>query len=377
MKTLFSGEMWVEYAQFYVMTDPDSYDLPSDAAFAGQEQGLCGAAVDGVLCLVTGLHTGHIPLTVELHGQRPPVGPEWEEVVEASLVPVSDLLQLHECDDQVDAGPGFAGMPHRVRYAALAMDEGHEADTRSRGEPCAERYLLQLWPAAPAPDRLIRETSPTAAYWNGVARDRPPPPTPEERAAAERAEREAREREEVRREAEFERLRWGGRVPSGRLRDVGGHIAGLLKRDAPLVHLVGAADDVLLRDLALFLARRVYDAAGLGELEWTAPAIGALEAGRPPPEPWGDPQRVWLELARLEPRMGDRLIAWEDGTRRVSQRHMALPVLWSAAAPDPLRAALESLWHSMAAFGTGTPGLLAEVRAILAAEGVHPPATGR
>ena len=33
-----------------------------------------------------------------------------------------------------------------------------------------DRYLLQLWPAEPAPDAVVREGSEIAAYWHGVAR---------------------------------------------------------------------------------------------------------------------------------------------------------------------------------------------------------------
>ena len=50
------------------------------------------------------------------------------------------------------------------------MDEGQELDTPEDGETAPDRYLLQLWPAPPEPDAVVREGSESAAYWHGVAR---------------------------------------------------------------------------------------------------------------------------------------------------------------------------------------------------------------
>ena len=41
---------------------------------------------------------------------------------------------------------------------------------------------------------------------------------------------------------------------------------------------------------------------------------------------------------------------------------MAVPALWSAAAEDPLRAALESVWHAIVTFGINYRRLLSELR---------------
>lgn len=41
----------------------------------GQQNGLCGAAVPGALSLVTGLHTGEVPVSVEWHDRTAsPIG---------------------------------------------------------------------------------------------------------------------------------------------------------------------------------------------------------------------------------------------------------------------------------------------------------------
>ncbi len=62
----------VSYGQSYVVSDPESFGLGLEEAFAGQSAGLCGAAVPGALWLTTGLHTGNVGFTVEVRGQAPP-----------------------------------------------------------------------------------------------------------------------------------------------------------------------------------------------------------------------------------------------------------------------------------------------------------------
>ncbi len=72
----------------------------------------------GTLWLTTGLHTGNVGFTVEVHDRAPPLDSQWEDVVEVSFHPASGS-------------------------SALVQD-------------C---YLLQIWTAPPAPDRILRQTS--------------------------------------------------------------------------------------------------------------------------------------------------------------------------------------------------------------------------
>jgi hypothetical protein len=169
MRVLFDGEPHVHYGQIYVHSSSDWFsDL--GAAFAGQSNGLCGAAVPGALFLITGLHTGNVGFTVELHAAEPPVGGEWEEVVEASFrpagLPVALVGWAGEASWPLDLPAGDL----RGRYCGIGLDAGHATDTRMDGEPMVDRYLLQFWPAAPAPDRVLKQTGANAAYWHDFAR---------------------------------------------------------------------------------------------------------------------------------------------------------------------------------------------------------------
>ncbi|GAB2663019.1 DUF6630 family protein [Nocardia goodfellowii] len=168
------GEVHVSYGQIYVESDPGDVGPRMHEAFAGQNSGLCGAAVPGALFLRTGLHTGDVGFTVEVRGQAPALDPAWEDVVEASFYPLSEqsfLVQWAGEDSwELDLREG---LDYRVRYCARGMDQAREVDVRLDDEPLQDRYLLQFWPAPPEPDRIVRQTSQTAAYSHDWARQQP------------------------------------------------------------------------------------------------------------------------------------------------------------------------------------------------------------
>ncbi|MEU8034588.1 hypothetical protein AB0C13_39565, partial [Streptomyces sp. NPDC049099] len=285
MRRPVEGEVHVHYGQLYVESDPDSYGPDLAEAFAGQSSGLCGAAIPGTLWLTTGLHTGDVGFTVEVHDHAPPLDPSWEDVVEVSFRPVSDSTALVLWGGEGSWELGLEETDYRVRYCAQGMDAAHEEDTRLRDEPQLDRYLLQFWPAPPLPDRVVKQTSGMAAYWHDYARTLPAPPTPAERAEAERQARLAQEQAERERELAYERWEWGGRSPSPALRDVDGNVRGLLDFDAALVHAIDAAGPAAQRAVALLAARRACEAAGLAELVWIAAGLTDVSEGRPLPPP--------------------------------------------------------------------------------------------
>jgi hypothetical protein len=417
------GEVHVHYGQIYVETDPDHFGPGLSEAFAGQSVGLCGAATPGALWLNTGLHTGDVGFTVEVHEQAPPLDPAWEDVVEVPFRPVSADSALVEWGGGASWQLGLEETDYRVRYCARGMDQASERDVRLDGEPPLDCYLLQFWPAPPEPDRVLKQTSQAAAYWHRYARELPPPPTPAERAEAERRARLAQEAAERERRLAHERWEWGGQPPSQALRDVGGIVYGLLEFDPALLHAIDAAGPATQRAVAVFAARRACEAAGLTALDWVADALTALAEGRPLPPPFDDDARMWQILA-TDPRVPDRTVgravpperapfrpsaaaddpmpqpqevaravvgpaaavaeaaAAKSGMRagaftigrpdpsaRMSQPHMALPAVTGAAEPDPLRAALDAVFAAVVTYGENHPALLAEVWSVC--EGRH------
>jgi hypothetical protein len=178
VRTVFSGEPWVHYGQIYVQSDPDSLNPMLEDAFLGQVNGLCGAAAPGSLFLTTGLHTGRVGLAVEVHESAPELDGAWEETVEVSFTPASPATRLVQWAGEASWPLDLAQVNYQVRFRASGMDAAHAADTRLDGQPQLDRYLLQLWPAPPGPERVVRQTSAYARYWHSVPASLQPRPAP-------------------------------------------------------------------------------------------------------------------------------------------------------------------------------------------------------
>jgi hypothetical protein len=354
MRTLMREGAWVHYGQIYVESGDRAGGLPE--SFGGQANGLCGAAEPGALFLLTGLHTGLVGFAVELHDSAPPVDEIWEEVVEVSFHPAGPaMLACWSGEDYWDLD--LAEIDYRVRYCATGMDEGRAADTLVEDEQVIDRYLLQFWPASPRPDRIIKQTSETAAYWHDYARSQPAPPTPEEKAEALRRTQLKHQRaaEEARHKQELER--WGGQLPSERLREVGGAV-NVARLDRPFIDALAGASPATQREIARWVARRAFVAAQLTEIEWIAPALAAMDRGDPLPPPFDDDRRAWERLLS-DPLVPHTLVTDPAGRYDNSlQQAMAFPAIFCAVGEDPLQAAVDCVWNCAAAFGQGNHGLL-------------------
>ncbi|MFL9654417.1 hypothetical protein ACJ7VE_11935 [Streptomyces sp. PB17] len=319
---------------------------PSEAC-AGQANGLCGAAVPGCLFLCTGLSSGRAALTVEVHGAAPPLEDRWEDVVEASFRPLTASTAVLPCGQGALCEVALPPAHHRVRYCGRGTDGGAgAASATAPGTAPVGQYLLQFWPAPPSADRVVRQTSRSAARRHHCARALEPS------VPGERSERELAEIRS-----------WGGRLPSRRVREAGADARGLVPLDRDLLDAVDAVCPATQRGLARWAARRAFTAAGLDGVDWIAAALTALERGEPLPAPFDDPRRTWDRFFT-----DDRTaLTAPDPPGAVSHgaplcRALALPALRAAADPDPLRAALGALFAAAVAHGTAYPALFAEAR---------------
>ena len=163
MPIVFDREIHVHYGQFYVESRTDDFFEGLTESLGGQTNGLCGVAVPGLLFLTTGLHTGHTRVTVEVLDAPAPIGDEWEDVVEASFQPATARVALVQWAGEATWPLPLVPLEYRVRYSAIGMDRAR-GRTLLAGEQLLDRYLLQFWPAPPASDAVIRETSQSAAY---------------------------------------------------------------------------------------------------------------------------------------------------------------------------------------------------------------------
>lgn len=363
MRTVYRGELHVSHGQFYVDSRQGEDDAEAPPACAGQSNGLCGAAVPGHLFLVTGLHTGRVGLAVEVHGSAPPFEDGWEDVVEASFRPASASTNILPWGDGPLCALDLPPVDHRVRYCGRGMDRGRQEELAVlEGGAPVDHYLLQFWPAPPAADLVVRQTSRSAAYWHRHARSLPPPPTPEERTAAECRRREERRAAERAARERAEALSWGGRLPSRRLRESGGNARGLVPLDRDLLDAVDAACPATQRSLARWAANRAFAAAGLDGVDWIKPALAALDRGERLPAPFDDPRRAWDRFF-ADDRVPHTVVDAPDGCPdNLLQQAMAMPALLAAADRDPLCAALGALFAAAVTHGTDYPALFAEAR---------------
>ncbi|MFE5514007.1 hypothetical protein ACFQ9J_26085 [Streptomyces sp. NPDC056529] len=190
----------------------------------------------------------------------------------------------------------------------------------------------------------------------------------------------------------------------------------MLDFDSDLVHDLGAADPDVQRAVAVLVAQRACEVAGLTDVPWVAGALAALTQGHPLPPPFDDvarmrealestslepgpdvlgavpPQRrryfppppaglMWVktaeesdgetsyELGRLPGSQAPMVfteLVFPASTPQVrgpiSQPHFALPAVLAAAEPDPLKAALDAVWHALNTYGEHYPKLLDEIR---------------
>ena len=368
MRTLFGGPLWLSYSQAYVTSGGEDPHL--DTSFCGQSNGLLGAALGDSLYLTTGLHTGTVPLTVELHDAEPPAGPVWEEIVEASFCPLDGPVLIMGCCGSSHDELALAPASYRARYCARGMDAGRAADTRGVEEPEIDRYLLQLWPAPPAPDRIVRQTSEIAAYWHGVARSRP---TAAEMTARrqeqDRQQAAAREREQEQAQQKWqdvlERQLWGGPKPDPPLGDITA-AAAVAQIDRPIAEELAALPVGRYREVARWAARAALAEAGIDGVEWVVAGRDALDAGHGLPAPFDIPGGP-LSLLLADPRVPSRTVTTPDGrTDNLSQQAMGLCALIFAADPDPAQALFVAVQHAQLTFGRHRlPVLHAALRAYL------------
>ena len=88
MTEVFAGGVEVHYGFIDLYSDPDGSGDEADdlvGARRGQANGLVGAQVPHQLGMVTGLHTGEVPLVVTWSEAEPELDDSWEDVVEVSV----------------------------------------------------------------------------------------------------------------------------------------------------------------------------------------------------------------------------------------------------------------------------------------------------
>ena len=125
------------------------------------------AVAPGYATVATGIAMGDVRLTVEVRQDPPPVDvADWEEAAEVTLESPTGRMRIATADDGdptppfpvlTPNGPGY----YRIRVHARGRDN---AIDQTADEP-VEDYLVQVWPAPPAPQKIYKQTDRYGAQW--------------------------------------------------------------------------------------------------------------------------------------------------------------------------------------------------------------------
>ncbi|MGW1544356.1 hypothetical protein ACWCPM_29690 [Streptomyces sp. NPDC002309] len=144
----------VQYHQFHISDE----DNPTGPELSYKHNGLV-QVMDGVIIVLTGIHTGDVKVGVTLHETEPaPDGGDWQEVVEISARSASGDLMVRGLMDDLDeelpvlsfTGPG----DYRLRVHALGRDIAVDLAP----DEVTEWYLVQAWPAPTAAVTVLRQS---------------------------------------------------------------------------------------------------------------------------------------------------------------------------------------------------------------------------
>jgi hypothetical protein len=333
MNILLDEIVEVGYGQLYV-TDPEMEPPVPELTFAGQQNGLCGAATAGLLFLVTGLRHGSVGLTVGHSPAKPAVADEWEEVVEASFTSAAEGLVMWGPDSESYSFALPAGH-YGVRYCARGMQAGWDAESNYDSSAPLDRYLLLFWPeieGAPTPERIVRQSSEVAAYWHqahagweGAARSANTEPADDSQGSTDEMLAEVRLNLDA--------------------------VHGL---DATLAVALARSSDSLQRSVARWAALRALSIAGRQDHPRLRPVVALLERGErvsPPFDSQPDAVaalEISLSNTPVRPVRGRDM---DDDDQWPVREYAVLGSVSATASPNALEAALGAITQAAVAYG--------------------------
>ena len=140
------------------------FDGDFDRFFAGQANGLVGAADATGVYVNLARRSGGSGVRVELCERRGALHEQWEDVVEVSVAVPEGAHPRWATWAGEDGGPlALPPGTYRLRVSARGRDEGRDGEF---ADGVVDHYLLELWPAPAEPDAVIRVGSVDADYWH-------------------------------------------------------------------------------------------------------------------------------------------------------------------------------------------------------------------
>ncbi len=163
-RVLLDAVIETDYGQFDLGWGGDfGFDGDADKYFAGQVNGLVGAAHPGGVYLHFARRSGGSPVRIVLCTADPgPAEASWEDVVEVSVEVGADA-GWSSWFGESGGLEGIAAGSYRLRVSERGRDAGRDGEFAD--EP-VDAYLLQFWPAEGSPDAILRVGSQDAEYWH-------------------------------------------------------------------------------------------------------------------------------------------------------------------------------------------------------------------
>lgn len=160
---LLDGVVLTDYGIFVIFWDWEGYAPDPDEVFDGQRNGIIGTGRSDCVYFFLAGEFGHSQVRVQVTADEPPQPDvEWGDVVEVSVeIPNSAFLRWTTTQD-LDGGelPEIPPGCYRVRLSELDRDVAN--GRRGTPDAPATHALIELWPHALEPDRIVRVTSVSA-----------------------------------------------------------------------------------------------------------------------------------------------------------------------------------------------------------------------
>lgn len=142
----------------YQQSDISDEDGPTGPDLERRHNGLVQIS-DGLTCVIPGLHTGDVDVTVTLYETEPaPDNGNWQEIVEVPAHSASGDLTVRGMTDDLDIELPVLSL-HRPGYYRLRLH------TRARNtaiglapHQITKWYLIQAWPNPSRKARVLRQT---------------------------------------------------------------------------------------------------------------------------------------------------------------------------------------------------------------------------